>query len=159
MVVITTKPLTRATKTTNNFIGHQENLIALTYGADLRPISLRRNNHAACTLYRLCNKSRNSMLAQFFYFLLKLARNFFPKFFRREIASLEIPERLINVNNIRDGQPALRVHCCHAAKTCSCHRAAVVGIFTADNDLFFRLSEALPIVTHHAHHGIVGFRA
>ena len=51
------------------------------------------------------------------------------------------------------------MHRRHAAKARARHRAAVVGIFAADNYLFLVVSQALPVVADHPDHGVVGFRA
>ena len=76
----------------------------------------------------------------------------------RALIELE-PERLLDVHDARDRQAALRVHAAHAAEGGAGHGRAVVRVVAADEDRALGLAQQVPVAPHHAHHGVVAFRA
>ena len=133
--------------------------MTLTDRTDFGPVRCRRHNDTPGTLDRFGNKRRDAVLAQFFDFLFQFASDFLAELIGRQVTAFPIPERLADMHNVGNREAALFMHRRHAAKTGACHGAAVIGVFSADDDLFIRVAHALPEVAGHPHDGVVGFRA
>ncbi|MNO78075.1 hypothetical protein D3C76_692020 [compost metagenome] len=63
------------------------------------------------------------------------------------------------MNDARDRQVALFVHVRHTAQARAGHGGTVIAVLAADDDFLVRLALDRPIVTNHAQHGVVAFRA
>ena len=81
------------------------------------------------------------MFPQLIDYLFQFLSDFKAVLVRGVRATVLVPVRLANMGDIRDRQAALGMHCRHAAQTCTGHRAAMIRILSADDDLFIGLSE------------------
>ena len=81
------------------------------------------------------------MLPKLIDFLFQLLGHFKAVSFWGISTAVLVPVRLTNMRDIRDRQAALGMHRRHAAQTCTGHRAAMISILSADDDLFIGLSQ------------------
>ena len=159
VVEITAEPLAGATKTTNHFIGHEQDVVLGQDFLDAWPVGGWRHNHTARALDRLGNKGTDSVDAQFEDFFFELIGRPDTELFRGHIATFTEPVRLRDVGNARNRQIALFVHVGHAAQAGTGHGRTVVAVFAADDGLFIRLALDRPVMANHAQHGVVALRA
>ena len=69
------------------------------------------------------------------------------------------PERLLDVDDARDRQAALRMHAAHAAERCTSQRRAVIRVVAAHDDRALGLAHHVPIAAHQANDGVVALGA
>jgi hypothetical protein len=81
------------------------------------------------------------------------------EFIRRQLAAQAEVVRLLDVNDARDRQAALFVHLAHAAEAGGSDGAAVVGILSANDDLFVRLIRQVPVAAQQSDHRVVRLRS
>ena len=127
--VVGTEPVTGAAKTADDLVRHQQDAVTIADPLDLRPVGVRRDDHATGTLDRLADERRDALADPSSRIFSSSARAALrPNSAGLKLAALGVPVRLRDVDDVRDRQSALLVHEAHAAEARAGHRAAVVGV-------------------------------
>ena len=126
---------------------------------DLGPVGVRGHDDTAGALHRLADEGGDALRPDLLDALLQPGRGLATEVLGTGMAAVLVPVGLFDVLDVRDRQAALPVHGCHAAEAGARHGAAVVGVVAADNYLFLRLAENIPVAAGEPHHGVVGLGA
>ena len=156
---LVTEPFARAAKAADYLVRHQQDAVFAADRLHLLPISGRRDDHPARALHRFANKGGDIFrphgqdpLFDRSGAIMRELRRVFAKSFAK-------PVWLAHMLHPRHGQIALFVHELHAAQAHPRHGGSVIGIPAADEDLAFGFALQLPVMAHHAEHGVIGFRS
>ncbi|MNZ95284.1 hypothetical protein D3C78_1144260 [compost metagenome] len=107
------EPFTGTAKATDHLVGAQQHVVLAADALDFRPVAFRREDHAARALERLGHKACDILCAQLEDFLFQLQGAAAAELGRRQLATLGVPVRLVDVCHIRN-QPAHLMHELHA---------------------------------------------
>ena len=156
-VVLRRKPVSCAAEPGDHLVDDEQDSVLRADATNFRPVARRRHDDAARTLDRFADERRDVGGANGFDPPLEITRALDAELIRGEIAAIVEVVRLRDVLDARNRQTTLLVHVRHAAEARAAHRAAVVRIFTADDHGAVRLPQNVPVMPHHADHGVVGF--
>ena len=149
------EPAARAAESADHFVRDQEDPVLAADALDLRPVSRRRDDHAARALDRLADEGGDPLRSDFLDLLRKAARRAKPVFLRAHVDAVFEPVRLLDVDDAGDRQSALCMHRLHAAEARRRDRAAVIRVETADDDGALRLTHQVPVAARHAQDRVV----
>ena len=153
------EPLAEPAKSADDLINDQQDVVLPADGLHAFPVPPGRDDYPACALYGLADKCSHVLGPDLQYTILDLLGAA-----RGEcvfILAEALPEfvGLRHVFDARDRQAADGMHLFHAAKACPRHGRAVIGVPARDEYRARGLSVDMPVMAHHAHHGVVRLRA
>ena len=157
--MLKSEPTAEAAESADDLVADKQSSVLTADGLDLRPVATGRSDRSAGTLHGFADKCR--------YVFRSDPQNPFldgggrPSSEAGGILAERLAELigLHDVLNTRDRQPALRVHCFHAAEAGTGNGRPMVRIPATNEDSALRLTLQRPVVPYQAKHGVDRFGA
>ncbi len=159
VVILRSEPGAEAAESGDDLVDDQQDAALGADALDLRPIAVRRDDYAAGALDGFGDEGGDVALADFVDLALERLRGLAAELGRIHVGCAAEVVGLFDVLDAGDREVALGMHGLHAAQAGAGHGAAVIGVIARNDHLLVGLAQQLPVVAHHAQHGVVGVRA